>query len=165
MAKIDIDVEQRKHQAVANFMAGHNCAQSVFMAYADVFDVDMELAKRLAGSFGGGMGRLREVCGAVSGMFMILGLHYSAVDPHQKVTKTANYAAVQRTANAFKDQFGTIICRDLLALKHHESHVPSDRTVDYYASRPCARFVEEAAVIVGKELMNASGNYDSFITD
>ncbi|MGC9150446.1 MAG: C-GCAxxG-C-C family protein [Microbacter sp.] len=154
MEKLEIDLEQRRQLAIDNFMNGYNCAQSIFLAYVDVFDLDPHLAKRLSGSFGGGMGRLREVCGAVTGMFMILGLHYSAVDPSRKDVKTANYAAVQRVANAFKAQFGTIICRELLGITQAETYVPSDRTAEYYASRPCARFIGEAAVIVGKELMN-----------
>lgn len=151
--EIEIDVEERKRCAEAYFIQGLNCAQSVFLTYSDVFDLDPELAKRIAGSFGGGMGRLRETCGAVTGMFMILGLHYSAVDPAMKSVKSANYAAVQRTAQAFKDKFGTINCRELLGLKQQkESYVPSDRTATYYAVRPCIRFVGEAAVIVGREI-------------
>lgn len=151
--EIQIDIEERRRRAVDYFTQGYNCAQSVLLAYADVFNLEPELVKRLAGSFGGGMGRLREVCGAVSGMFMILGLHYSAVNPHEKAVKTANYAAVQRAAQAFKDQFGTINCRELLGIKRQkESYVPSDRTAEYYATRPCARFVGEAAAIVGREL-------------
>ncbi len=151
--EIQIDIEERRRRAVEYFIQGYNCAQSVLLAYADVFDLDSELAKRIGGSFGGGMGRLREVCGAVTGMFAILGLHYSAVNPDEKAVKTANYAAVQRTAKAFKDQFGTINCRELLGIKRQkESYVPSDRTAAYYATRPCARFVGEAAAIVGREL-------------
>jgi C_GCAxxG_C_C family probable redox protein len=152
MGKMDIDIEERKVQAVEYFKQGYNCAQSVLLAYADVFDLEPELAKRVAGSFGGGMGRLREVCGAVSGMFMVLGLHYSAVNPDERSVKKANYAAVQRTAKLFKEQFGTIICRDLLGIKRQqESSVPSDRTAAY-ATRPCARFVGEAAAIVGEDI-------------
>lgn len=149
----EIDVAERKERAVALFMEGYNCSQSVFCAYADVFDLEPELAGRLTSSFGGGMGRLREVCGAVSGMFMLLGLRYPATDPADKEAKTVNYTSVQRTASVFKDRFGSIVCRDLLDVKReHEPPEPSDRNAAYYAKRPCARFVAEAAEIVGEEL-------------
>lgn len=148
------DIEQRKEKAVLLFKEGYNCAQSVFVAYSDLFGIEDELAKKLSSSFGGGMGRMREVCGAASGMFMLLGLHYPATDPTDKESKTANYAAVQRTADEFKARFGSIICRDLLdENRPPDSPVPSDRNAEYYAKRPCARFVAEAAEIVGRELM------------
>jgi hypothetical protein len=91
----------------------------------------------------------------VSSMFLLLGLHYPASDPTNKKAKTENYAAVQRTAGVFKSRFGTIICRDLLQIKQSkESPVPSDRTAEYYVKRPCARFVVEAAAIIGKEIVD-----------
>jgi C_GCAxxG_C_C family probable redox protein len=149
----DINVAQRKEKAVALFNEGYNCAQSVFLAYSDVYGLEDDLAKKLSASFGGGMGRMREVCGACSGMFMILGLEYPATDPDDKAAKTANYDAVQRTALAFKERFSTIICADLLKIKHQpENPTPSDRTAEYYAKRPCARFVAGAAEILGNEL-------------
>jgi len=152
---IEINIEERKERAVAYFNEGYNCAQSVFMAYSDLYDIDMELAKKLSASFGGGMGRLREVCGTCSGMFMILGLHYPATDPTNQESKTANYAAVQRTAQTFKDIFGTIICAELLKIKKRPiTSSPSDRNAEYYAKRPCARFVAEAAEILGKEIQS-----------
>jgi len=152
---VEINIEERKERAVAYFNEGYNCAQSVFMAYSDLYDIDMELAKKLSASFGGGMGRLREVCGTCSGMFMILGLHYPATDPTNQEFKTANYAAVQRTAQTFKDIFGTIICAELLKIKKLPiTSSPSDRNAEYYAKRPCARFVAEAAEILGKEIQS-----------
>jgi C_GCAxxG_C_C family probable redox protein len=151
---MQIDIEQRKEKALALFNEGYNCSQSVFCAYADVFDLDPELARRLTSSFGGGMGRLREVCGALSGSFLLLGLRYPASDPNDKEAKTENYASVQRVADDFRSRFGTIICRELLDVKRQrESPVPSDRNAVYYAKRPCARFVVEAAEIVGLEMM------------
>ena len=138
------------------FKEGYNCSQSVFCAYADLFDVEPELAKRLTSSFGGGMGRLREVCGTMSGSFLLLGLCYPASDPADKTAKTENYASVQRVADTFKARFGSIICRELLDVKRQkESPVPSDRNAEYYAKRPCARFVAEAAEIVGREMASA----------
>jgi C_GCAxxG_C_C family probable redox protein len=152
-----IDIEARKEMALFLFNEGYNCSQSVFCAYSDLFELDPELARRLTSSFGGGMGRLREVCGAVSSMFLLLGLHYPASDPTDKAAKTANYASVQRTAEVFKSRFGSLICRELLDVKRvKESPVPSDRTAEYYAKRPCARFVVAAAEIIGRELQQSA---------
>lgn len=151
-----INIEERKERAVAYFKQGYNCAQSVFLAYCDLYDIDEELAKKLTAPFGGGMGRLREVCGAVSGMFMMLGMRYPATNPDEKAAKTANYAAVQRTAVAFKEKFGSIVCADLLQLKRTPQEPnPSDRNAEYYGQRPCARLVAEAVEILGKELQQA----------
>lgn len=150
---MQIDIEERKNKAVAYFKEGYNCSQSVVLAYADVFELDEETAKKFAVSFGGGMGRLREVCGAVSGMFMLMGFQYPSSDPLNKTAKTANYAAVQRTANAFKSKFGSIICANLLEIKRQPQEPnPSDRNAEYYAKRPCAALVAYAAEIVGKEI-------------
>jgi len=151
---MEINIEERKEKAVGYFKEGYNCAQAVLLAFADVYDLDTETAGRISASFGGGMGRMREVCGAVSGMFMVMGLQYPATDPTDKESRTANYASVQRTANAFSNRFGTIICRDLLDVKRQkESPEPSDRNAEYYAKRPCARFVAEAAEITARELV------------
>src|SRR5690554_6681098 len=120
---MNIDIEERKEKALDYFKAGYNCSQSVALAYADIFDLDIELVKKLTSSFGGGMGRLREVCGAVSGMFFILGMKYPSTDPLIKEDKTKNYQAVQKTAQEFKNIFGSIICADLLNIKR-EAHIP-----------------------------------------
>ena len=92
------EIEKRSEQAVAYFKQGYNCAQSVYMAYADVFGMDKDLAARIIAPLGGGMGRLREVCGAVSGMFLVAGLKHPADNPADHEAKTRNYAAVQRLA-------------------------------------------------------------------
>lgn len=148
-----IDVTARTEQAVANFKAGYNCAQSVVMAYADLYKVDAETLLKVSAPLGGGMGRLREVCGAVSGMFLILGLEHPATSPDDKTTKTACYEAVQRTGLAFKDKMGSYICADLLKQKRApQSPTPDDRNTDYYAKRPCAYCVAQAATILGNEL-------------
>jgi C_GCAxxG_C_C family probable redox protein len=147
------EISARTTQAVDYFKEGYNCAQSVAMAYTDVFQVDLEAIKKLSAPFGGGMGRLREVCGAVSGMFMMLGMQYPASDPNDKKAKTENYAAVQRTAAQFKDRLGSYICADLLQLRREPQEVtPSDRNAEYYAKRPCALCVAVAAEILGKEI-------------
>jgi C_GCAxxG_C_C family probable redox protein len=152
----EIDIKVRTEQAVENFKNGYNCSQSVAMAYADLYPVDMETIKQVSGSFGGGMGRLREVCGAVTGAFMILGMEYPASDPTDKAVKSANYAAVQRTALQFKEKMGSYICADLLKVdRYPQDPNPEDRNSAYYAKRPCAYCVAVAAELLGKELMKS----------
>ena len=153
------EVEKRVNTAILYFEAGYNCSQAVFMACADVYGIEVETAAKLATSFGGGMGRLREVCGAVSGMFLVLGLNYPAIDTNDKVAKIINYDAVQRTANAFKAEMGSYICADLLKIKQRpENPEPSERNAKYYALRPCSRCVAIAAQIVGKEIFQKENN-------
>lgn len=124
------------------------------MAYSGLYGIDTLTAAKLATSFGGGMGRLREVCGAISGMFLILGLHYPFTDTSDKAAKNKNYKAVQQTANRFKAEMGSYICADLLRIKHKpQSPESSERDEAYYKSRPCARCVAKAAEIVGKEVL------------
>lgn len=148
-------VEQRTARAIAFFEQGYNCSQAVFMAYSDLYGIDTETAAKLATSFGGGMGRLREVCGAVSGMFLVLGLHYPFTDTKDKTAKNTNYKAVQQTANEFKSIMGSYICADLLKLKHEpQNPESSERNEAYYKSRPCTRCVKVAAEIVGKEILS-----------
>jgi C_GCAxxG_C_C family probable redox protein len=148
------ELEQRTKQAVAYFKQGYNCSQSVFMAYSDMYGIEPEMAAKLATSFGGGMGRLREVCGAVSGMFLVLGMQYPFTDTKNKAAKNTNYKAVQRTAKEFKSVMGSYICADLLKLKHEPQHPESsERNEVYYKTRPCARCVALAAEITGKELL------------
>ncbi len=149
----EIELDQYISRAIAYFEEGYNCSQAVFMAYSKLYGIDSITAAKLATSFGGGMGRLREVCGAVSGMFMILGLHYPFTDTTDKAAKNVNYKAVQRTAGAFKADMGSYICADLLNIKHEpQSPKSSERNEAYYKSRPCTRCVAKAAEIVGKEL-------------
>lgn len=151
---INSESEKRTKQAITFFEQGYNCSQAVFMAYSDIYGIDIETAAKLGTSFGGGMGRLREVCGAVSGMFLVLGLHYPACDINDKTAKTTNYDAVQRTAKEFKLEMGSYICADLLKTKHQpENPEPSERNARYYALRPCTRCVAIAAEIVGKEIL------------
>lgn len=141
------DTEERVTQAVDRFLSGYNCAQSLFLAYADLFGLDEALARDLSVSFGGGLGRMREVCGTVSAMAMLAGLRYPVADPKDQASRTRNYQMVQRLAGQFKEQFGTICCRDLLKQKAPASTDPAPalRTAEYYAKRPCARYVEAAA--------------------
>jgi len=147
------EIEERTKRAVDLFEQGYNCSQSVVMAFADLYDLDINMVAKLATSFGGGMGRLREVCGAVSGMFMVLGLEYPFTDTNNKASKNENYKKVQETASEFKTVMGSIICADLLKQKREPQHYESaDRTKEYYATRPCARCVAIAAEITGKNI-------------
>jgi len=150
----ETEIESRVSAAITLFEQGYNCSQAVFMAYADKYQIDRETAAKLATSFGGGMGRLREVCGAVSGMFFVLGLHYPFTQPTDKVAKDANYKAVQRTAAEFKSVMGSYICADLLKTKREPQQPESaERNEAYYNLRPCTRCVAVAAEIVGREIM------------
>ena len=135
-------------RACGLFANGANCAQAVFAAFADKMGMDTELCLKLSSSFGGGMGRLREVCGAVSGMFMVAGALYGyGEDDDEK--KKAHYALIQEMAEAFKKEHQTIICRELLELPLTvPDPTPTKRTEEFYRARPCIRFVETAALIM-----------------
>ena len=137
-----------EEKAAENFLAGYNCAQSVFLAFAEDLGLETDFALRLASSFGGGMGRLREVCGGVSGILMAAGLLYGYSSPDDDEAKAAHYALVQELAEEFRRENGSIICRELLGRKGPETPVPEKRTAAYYAQRPCARFVGSAAAIL-----------------
>lgn len=141
--------KSRVEDAAALFRSGYNCCQSVFTAYSDLFGMERETALRLSCSMGAGMGRMREVCGAVSGMALIAGLACGNTDPKDQAAKTYNYETVRRMADAFRAEHQTIICRELLGLRAAEkSAAPSERTKTYYQTRPCARMVETAARII-----------------
>lgn len=129
------------------FLKGYNCAQAVAVAFSDVTGLDEALSARLSSSFGGGLGRLREVCGAVSGMAMVAGVLYGYDDAQDSAGKKAHYALVQQLAGEFRQQLGSIICRELLNNPPSDP-TPSPRTAEYYAQRPCARFVMTAAQIL-----------------
>ena len=138
-------------KAVQLFKEGYNCSQAVFAAFAEDYGIDRELALRLSSSFGGGMGRMREVCGAVSGMFLTAGLETGSADGPDREGKAANYAEVQALADKFRKENGSIICRELLGLGQdggQTSHVPEKRTGEYYKKRPCVELVRCAAEIL-----------------
>lgn len=136
--------------AKENFKSGYNCAQSVFITYADNFGIDKDMALKLSSSFGGGMGRMREVCGAVSAMFMVAGLAKGYTENNNDEIKSAHYELIQTLAEKFKERNGTIICRELLGLEKGEnnSFVPSKRTEEYYQERPCEDFISDACNII-----------------
>lgn len=130
------------------FLDGYNCAQAVYMAFSDVTGMDEELSAAISSSFGGGFGRLREVCGAVSGMVMAAGVLYGG-DSKDNARKDIHYERVRLLIKKFKDRTGHYICRDLLALPEGEvGGAPETRTEEYYKKRPCADLVQIAANIL-----------------
>ncbi|WP_455590403.1 C-GCAxxG-C-C family protein [Bacteroides sp.] len=148
--------EDRIQKAIDLFKSGYNCSQSVVAAFADMYGFTEEQALRMSASFGGGIGRMRETCGAACGMFLLAGLEKGAVVGADKEGKAANYALVQRLAEEFKKRNGSINCGELLGLKKSVpiSSVPEERNGQYYAKRPCSKMVEEAARIWAKYLEN-----------
>ena len=141
--------EERIEKAVALFKEGFNCSQSVVAAFADQYGFTHEQALRMSASFGGGIGRMRETCGAACGLFMLAGLETGAVEGADHDGKARNYAVVQELAEEFKRRNGALKCADLLGLSKQEPVVstPEARTAQYYAKRPCVKMVEEAARI------------------
>ena len=141
--------EERIEKAVALFKEGFNCSQAVVAAFADQYGFTTEQALRMSASFGGGIGRMRETCGAACGLFMLAGLETGATEGSNQAGKAANYALVQELAEIFKQRNGALKCADLLGLSKKEPVVstPEARTNQYYAKRPCVKMVEEAARI------------------
>lgn len=136
----------RAEQAAAYFNDGYNCAQAVAMPFADLVRMEEKQVARLVSGFGGGMGRMREVCGAVTGMFFIASALYGYDAPNQE-QQMQTYALIQELAGQFKETTGTIICRELLNNPPSDP-APTPRTEEYYAKRPCARMVYRAADIL-----------------
>lgn len=135
------------------FEKGYNCAQSVTGAFAEEMGMDIDTAARLSSAFGGGLGRLREVCGCVSGMAMAAGSLYGYSEPAETEKKAELYGLIQELAGEFKAENGSIICRELLSgITNDSSPVPEPRTEQYYHKRPCARFAESAAGILERKM-------------
>ena len=136
-------------RAEQNFRRGYNCAQSVVLAFGDVTGLDDRTAAMLSSSFGGGMGRLREVCGAVSGALTVLGLAQGYADPDDPDAKKAHYHRVQEFAERFREKNGSIICRELLSgVQTVGGSDPEQRTESYYKKRPCPALCRCAAEIL-----------------
>ncbi len=136
-------------KAAIFFTEGYNCAQAVFAAFCDVTGMDEKTALTLSSSFGGGMGRLREVCGAVSGVFMVAGLIFGYSDPKDDLAKKEHYALIQDIAKRFRERNNSIICRELVeGLEKDTLPTPTPRTDEFYKTRPCLRFVMDAADIL-----------------
>ena len=172
----DFNVEERVVRAKENFRVhGYNCCQSVLLAYSDVLGLDEDTAATLTSGLGGGMGRLREVCGSVTAMFLITGYIHPAADPSIKTDRTANYSLVQEAASKFRELNGSIVCKELLGLVPKsavgkngigmasprsvelpaESPEPSDRTPEYYKKRPCEELIGISAGIIGNMIVEA----------
>ena len=150
--KLNHTPEEYSAKAKALFEQGYNCAQAVLLAFDDITGLETETAAKLSSSFGGGMGRLREVCGAVSGMFMVAGVAAGYSDSKAGKEKADHYAFIQSIAAEYKKENGSIICRELLELPGAQDPVPEERTAEYYRRRPCGEYVATAAKLVAQKL-------------
>ena len=147
----------RKEKAMQSFLDGYNCAQCMMLAFEDMLTIDIDTALKVASPFGGGMGRLREVCGSVSGMFMVLGFIKGYHEPGNYEGKKELYEHVQELARRYEEANGSIICRDLLGLNvKKEEATPEKRTEEYYKKRPCAEKIGSAAEILEQYLNEIS---------
>lgn len=134
------------------FAQGYNCSQSVIAAWADEIGLDRQTALLVSSGFGGGMGRLREVCGAVSGAFMVLSYKFGSTDVSDGKAKAALYETIQAFASRFKQEngFDSIVCRELLGLPGASEPKPAERTAEYYKKRPCRELVELSSGLLGE---------------
>lgn len=156
--------DERVAKAIANFKAGYNCSQSVAMAFADIYGFSEEQMSWIAASFGAGIGRMRETCGTACAMFLLCGMetHPEGMTYPNAELKRMNYAEVQELARRFREQTGSLLCRELLGLNKLRADgrmpdimtapTPEARTDEYYKKRPCVRMVETAARIYGQYL-------------
>ena len=145
-----MDHEKRAQEL---FYQGYNCAQAVFCAFCDVTGLEIDVAARMASSFGGGLGRLREVCGTVSGAALVLGITRGYAEPGDYAAKKAHYALVQAFAHRFREANGSIVCRELLkGTGATEGGAPEARTAEYYKKRPCPNLAYCAAEILDEML-------------
>ncbi len=154
-------MENHAERAARLFREGCNCAQSVFLAFSDLTKMDRNTAIRVSASFGGGMGRLREVCGGVSGAIMALGMICAPLDPADQDAKAEHYRRVQEVARRFREKNDTLICRELLGNMAGSGHVPEVRTEEYYKKRPCERFVYDGAAALEEVLKELGYNVET----
>lgn len=154
------ELEGRVRRAVENFMQGYGCCQSVVAAFSDLYGLDETMAKRIGAGFGGGVGRMRMMCGAVSGIVILVGLDCGQTEGDDREGKSACYKVVQELLVKSKEQNGSLICAEILGLKGHEkaqsNYMASPRTAEYYKTRPCAAKVESAARIFAEYLQEKS---------
>ncbi len=138
------------------FLEGYNCSQAVLLAFAEDLGIEKKTAVMISSGFGGGIGRMREVCGAVSGMVMAAGLKYGSDNPKNFEAKKELYKKIQKLAEEFRKDNGSIICKDLLGLSEKEkiTSTPEKRTAEYYKKRPCPELVKFAADLVDKFIKN-----------
>lgn len=151
-----MEYNDRIQQAVENFMQGYGCCQSVVAAFADLYGLDDTMAKRIAAGFGGGVGRMRMMCGAVSALVILAGLDCGQTEGSDRQGKSACYKVVQQLLATFKERNGSIICSELLGLGGVKpkpiTYVPDERNAEYYRVRPCAAKVESAARVFAEYL-------------
>lgn len=166
-----VELESRILRATELFKQGYNCSQSVVGAYADLYGYRLEQALLMSASFGGGIGRMREVCGAACGMFLLAGFECGCLNPTDNEGKGHNYKVVQELAAAFKKENGSMICAELLGLRPMNgnaaesckevkqeieiTHIPQERTAEYYKKRPCIDTVKSAVRIYGEYLIRS----------
>lgn len=150
------ELEDRIQHAVELFMSGYGCSQSVVAAFADLYGLDVTMAKRIAAGFGGGVGRMRMMCGTVSGLVILAGLDCGQTEGNDREGKAACYKVVQELLETFRQRNGSIICAELLGLNGcpvvKTTYVPDERNAEYYKKRPCAQKVESAARIFAEYL-------------
>lgn len=142
-------MESKIEKAIELFKEGYNCSQSVVAAYAEEYGYTREQALKMAASFGGGIGRMRQTCGAACGLFMLAGLETGCTEGKNREGKEHNYKTVQMLAKEFKKRNGSLICAELLGLAKNTPTppTPEERTAEYFKKRPCVKMVEEAARI------------------
>jgi len=161
----DKELDERVLRAVDNFMAGYGCCQSVVAAFSDLCGLDDTMAKKIGAGFGGGVGRMRMMCGAVSGIVILVGLDCGQTEGSDREGKSACYKVVQDLLAKSKEENGSIICAEILGIQGHEkahsNYVASARTAEYYKKRPCAAKVESAARIFADYLKSKDGHNES----
>ncbi len=146
-------MSQKSEKAKELFKSGYNCSQSVLGVFAEELGLDFETAMKISSSFGGGMGRMREVCGTVSGMFMAAGLAFATASD-SATEKGEHYKKIQELAKRFKEKNGSIICRELLqGVETSNSPTPSERNETYYKKRPCIELVGDSVEIFEQYLL------------
>lgn len=154
-----MNYEDRIQKAVNYFHSGYNCSQSVVAAFADLYGFTEEQALKMAASFGGGIGRMRQTCGAACGMFLLAGLETGTTDATDRQGKSYNYKVVQDLAARFKQENGSLVCAELLSMSQNKVETTpeaSERTEQYFQKRPCALMVETAARIFADFLQESS---------
>jgi C_GCAxxG_C_C family probable redox protein len=162
LAMTNEEIDERVAHAVDYFMQGYGCCQSVVAAFSDLYGLDETMAKRIAAGFGGGVGRMRMMCGAVSGIVMLVGLDCGQTEGSDREGKSACYKVVQELLEKSRQENGSLICAEILGIKGYEkaqsSYVASARTAEYYKTRPCAAKVESAARIFAEYLKGKQKN-------
>ena len=141
-------------KAQSLFKQGYNCSQSVALAFDEEMGFDKDLVAKLVSGFGGGMGRMREVCGCVSGMVFVISSLYGYSDPKDFDSKKELYQRINQVANTFKEKNGSIICKELLGLEKKDGIVPEKRTDAYYKKRPCSELCKIAGDILEDYIKN-----------